>query len=107
MRDHHITGLSLAIIQDGKIIKAKGFGFTDKSCRTQVTPDTLFQAGSISKAVAALGVLHLVQEGRLSLDKDVNSYLRSWNVPENEFTKEKKVTLRRILSHTAGLTVHG
>jgi len=107
MREHRITGLSLAIIQDGKIVKAKGFGFTDRSCQTAVTPGTLFQAGSISKAVAAVGVLRLVQEGRLSLDTDVNAYLRSWKVPENKFTKEQKVTLRRILSHTAGLTVHG
>ena len=107
MREHHITGLSLAILQDGKIVKARGYGFTDKSCRTPVMPDTLFQAGSISKAVAAVGALHLVQDGRLSLDTDVNTYLHSWKVPENEFTKDQKVTLRRILSHTAGLTVHG
>jgi CubicO group peptidase (beta-lactamase class C family) len=107
MREHHITGLSLAIIQDGKIIKAKGYGFTDKSRQTPVTPGTLFQAGSISKAVAALGALHLVQEGRLSLDNDVNAYLHTWKVPANALTKEQKVTLRRILSHTAGLTVHG
>ena len=107
MRRHNITGLSLAILQDGKIVKARGYGFTDKSCRTPVTPDTLFQAGSISKAVAAVGALHLVQDGRLLLDTDVNTYLHSWKVPENEFTKEQKVTLRRILNHTAGLTVHG
>ena len=107
MREHHITGLSLAIIQDGKIIKAKGFGFADKSGQTPVTPGTLFQAGSISKAVAAVGALRLVQDGRLSLDRDVDEYLRAWKVPENEFMKEQKVTLRRILSHTAGLTVHG
>jgi CubicO group peptidase (beta-lactamase class C family) len=107
MHERQITGLSLAIIQEGKIVKAQGYGFTDKSNRTPVTPDTLFQAGSISKPVAASGALHLVEQGRLSLDANVNALLRTWKVPENEFTKEKKVTLRGILSHSAGLTVHG
>jgi CubicO group peptidase (beta-lactamase class C family) len=107
MHDRQITGLSLAIIQEGEIVKAQGYGFTDKNNRTAVTPETLFQAGSISKPVAASGALHLLQENRVSLDADVNTLLRTWKVPENEFTKEKKVTLRSILSHSAGLTVHG
>jgi len=72
-----------------------------------VTTSTLFQAGSVSKSVAALGALRLVEHNRLSLDADVNTKLQTWKVPENEFTKEKKVTLRGILSHSAGLTVHG
>jgi CubicO group peptidase (beta-lactamase class C family) len=107
IREHQITGLSLAIIEDGKICKAQGYGFTDQSGNAQVTTATLFQAGSISKSVAALGALHLVGQGKLALDADVNTELRSWRIPENEFTKEKQVTLRRILSHGAGLTVHG
>jgi CubicO group peptidase (beta-lactamase class C family) len=107
MQDHHIVGLSLAIIDDGKIIKAQGYGFTDKSGKTPITTSTLFQAGSISKSVAAMGALRLIDQGRLSLDEDVNVKLRTWKVPENEFTRIEKVTLRRILSHSAGLTVHG
>ena len=107
IQEHEIPGLSLAIIQDGKIIKAQGYGFTDKSGKTPVTTSTLFQAGSVSKSVAALGALRLVEHNRLSLDADVNTKLQTWKVPENEFTKEKKVTLRGILSHSAGLTVHG
>lgn len=107
MQAHSIPGLSLAIIQDGKIIKARGYGFTDKSNLVPVTTTTLFQAGSISKSLSAFAALHLVQDGRLSLDADVNTQLRSWKVPENEFTRDKKVTLRAILSHSAGLTVHG
>src|SRR5438309_5800162 len=99
MRKRHITGLSVAIIENGRIIKEKGFGFTDKSGKTPVTPATRFQAGSISKSVAAFGTLRLVQEGRLSLDADVNTQLRTWKVPENEFTQDKNVTLRGILSH--------
>jgi CubicO group peptidase (beta-lactamase class C family) len=107
MRDHGIVGLSLAIIDDGKIIKARGYGFTDKSGKTPITTSTLFQAGSVSKSVAALGALRLVEQGQLALDEDVNAKLQTWKVPENEFTKDEKVTLRRLLSHSAGLTVHG
>ena len=107
MQAHHIPGLSLAIIDDGKISKARGYGYADTSRNALVTTTTIFQAGSISKAVAAFGALHVVEQGRLSLDADVNTELRSWQVPENKYTKEMKVTLRRILSHSAGLTVHG
>lgn len=107
MRKRHLPGLSLVIIQDGKIVKAVGYGVTEKGGKIPVTPSTLFQAGSISKPVAAVGALRLVDRGRLSLDEDVNVKLATWKVPENEHTKEKKVTLRGLLSHTAGLTVHG
>src|ERR1700733_7818596 len=72
MQQNHIVGLSLAIIDDGKIIKAKGYGFTDENGQRPVTTSTLFQAGSISKSVAALGALRLVEQGRLSLDENVN-----------------------------------
>lgn len=107
MKNHGIPGLSLAIIDHGQISKAKGYGFIDKSVGTAVTTNTLFQAASISKPVAALAALRLVEEGRLSLDEDVNRVLKQWQVAENEFTEKEKVTLRRILSHSAGLTVHG
>ena len=107
MARRHISGLSLAIIQDGNIVVARGYGVTDESTRTPVTAATLFQAGSISKPVSALGALHLVEAGRLTLDGDVNAYLTSWKVPENAFTTTEKVTLRRLLSHSAGVTVHG
>lgn len=107
MQTRDISGLSLAIIQDGKIVKAKGYGVADRDKKTPVTPSTLFQAGSISKSVAALGALHLVEHGKLSLDENVNVRLKGWMVPANQFTKEQKVTLRRLLSHTAGLSVHG
>ena len=80
---------------------------TEKGGESPVTTATLFQAGSISKPVSALGALRLVEQGKLALDEDVNARLVTWKVPENEFTREKKVTLRGLLSHTAGLTVHG
>jgi CubicO group peptidase (beta-lactamase class C family) len=102
----HVPGVSVAVIQDGKIAWARGFGVT-RLGGPPVTENTLFQAGSISKPVTAMAVMHLVQSGRLDLDADVNSYLKTWKVPENEFTARKKVTLRELLSHTAGVTVHG
>jgi len=95
------------VIQNGEIVKARGYGFTDKTHRVPVTTATLFQAASISKAVSAMGALRLVQEDKVSLDADINSALRSWKVPENSFTKEKKPTLRGILTHTAGFNLHG
>jgi CubicO group peptidase (beta-lactamase class C family) len=107
IKEHGIVGLSLAIIEGGKLDKVKGYGFTERNGNVPVTASTLFQAGSISKSVAAVGALHLVEEGKLSLDEDVNRKLISWKVPENEFTKDEKVTLRGILNHSAGLTVHG
>ena len=67
----------------------------------------LFQAGSISKPVAATAAMKLVEEGKLALDQNINTFLTTWKVPENEFTKDKKVTLREIMSHSAGVTVHG
>ena len=102
----HVPGVSVAVIHDGKILWARGFGVT-KLGGAPVTENTVFQAGSISKPVTAMAVMHLVQAGRLNLDADINTYLKSWKVPENEFTAQKKVTLRGLLSHTAGVTVHG
>ena len=105
MAQRQVNGLSLAIIHDGKI-DARAYGVVSKE-GPAVTTDTLFQAGSISKPVAAVGALRLVEQGTLALDADVNAKLKTWRVPENEFTVKEKVTLRRILSHSAGLTVHG
>ena len=107
MARRHVPGLSLAIIQDGKIIEARAYGVTDRGITRSVGTTTLFQAGSISKSVAALGALHLVERGKLDLDTDVNAALKSWKLPSSEFTTSKPVTLRGLLSHTAGLTVHG
>jgi CubicO group peptidase (beta-lactamase class C family) len=107
MQIYKCPGLSVAVIDNFKIAWAKGYGVTEAGSNTPVTIHTLFQAGSISKPVAATGTLSLVEHGRLSLDENVNQKLKSWQVPDNEFTKDEKVTLRRIMSHSAGLTVHG
>lgn len=107
MAAYKVPGFSFAVIDDFKIVSAQGLGVTDAGGTTPVTPRTLFQAGSISKPVATMGALALVEQGRLRLDDDVNRKLKSWKIPDNEFTKEQRVTLRRIMSHSAGLTVHG
>lgn len=78
MENHGILGASVAIIEKGEVCKAQGYGFTDKTRTIPVTSNTLFQAGSISKPVAALGALRLVQDGRLTLDGDVNRWLKQW-----------------------------
>jgi CubicO group peptidase (beta-lactamase class C family) len=98
-----VPGVSLAVINDYKIEWARGYGVLGEGSTEAVTPETLFQAGSISKPVTAMAVLRLVQQGKLNLDEDVNKKLVSWKVPENEFTRKEKVTVRRLLSHTAGL----
>lgn len=107
MELYKVPGLSVAVITEFKIAWSKAYGVTESGGPTPVTSSTLFQAGSISKPVAAAGALYLVEQGTLSLDEDVNKKLVTWKVPENGFTKEQKVTLRRLMTHSAGLTVHG
>ena len=107
MTQHKVPGVSIAVIQGGRIAWARGFGVKEAGKSDSVTPATLFQAASISKPVTATAMLRLVEQGTLNLDTNVNQYLKSWKVPDNKFTTTEKVTLRRIVSHTAGLTVHG
>lgn len=109
MEHYKVPGLSIAVIKDRKLHLAKGYGIenTVANQKVEVTPNTLFQAGSISKPLAALSALKLAEEGLLDLDQNVNTYLRDWKIPDTDFTQTEKVTLRKILSHTSGLTVHG
>jgi CubicO group peptidase (beta-lactamase class C family) len=107
MAHYNVPGVSVAVIEHGKIAWAKAWGMADVAAERPVTPATLFQAASISKPVAATAALTLVQDGRVELDTDVNRYLTSWQVPANDFTRQAPVTLRRILTHSAGFTVHG
>jgi CubicO group peptidase (beta-lactamase class C family) len=100
-------GVSVAVINGGVIEWAKGYGVAETGGNAPITSRTLFQAASLSKPVASLAALRLVEQGKLALDQDVNERLASWKVPESDFTKTEKVTLRRLLSHTAGLTVSG
>ncbi|MDH7444230.1 beta-lactamase family protein [Aquimarina sp. 2201CG14-23] len=107
MEHYGIPGASIAVIHNGKVAWAKGYGVTDKESNTLVTKQTLFQAAATSMPVTAYGALRLVEENKLDLDENVNSYLKSWKVPENEFTKEKKVTIKNLLNHSAGIHPYG
>jgi CubicO group peptidase (beta-lactamase class C family) len=107
MKEYKVRGVSIAVVAGGELEWARGYGATSAEAGGPVGPGTLFQAASVSKPVAAMVALRLVELGKLSLDEDVNRKLRSWKVAENEFTSKEKVTLRRLLSHTAGLTVSG
>jgi CubicO group peptidase (beta-lactamase class C family) len=107
MEHYSVPGVSVAVIDDYQVAWAKGYGVADVVTGAPVTTETLFQAASISKPVAAMGMLKLVEEGHLTLDDNVNSWLTVWRLPENDYTAREPVTLRRIVTHTAGLTVHG
>lgn len=104
---YNVPGISIAVLDGGRIAWATGYGVTDVETGEPVTAETLFQAASISKPVAATAALRLVEEGLLELDAPVNDYLERWKIPENRFTRENPVTLRHLLTHTGGITVHG
>jgi CubicO group peptidase (beta-lactamase class C family) len=106
MSELKVPGVSIAVIHQGKIEWARGFGVRSVG-GSPVTAETMFQAGSISKPLAAMAALRLVQQGRLSLDTDVNTYLTSWKLPSDPVAAGKPITLRELLTHTAGTTVHG
>ncbi len=107
MEHYGVPGVSIAVINDSKIEWVKSYGVIDKKSQIPVSSQTLFQAGSISKPVAAYGALRLVDQNKINLDENVNTYLQSWKLSDNEFTKTKKVALKHLLSHSGGLTVHG
>lgn len=107
MQHYKVPGVSLAIIHDFKIVWSKAYGLKDTETKEPVTLNTLFQAGSISKPVAAMVALKKAEQGKIKLDENINNKLTSWKLPDNEFTAQQKVTLANLLSHTAGLTVHG
>jgi CubicO group peptidase (beta-lactamase class C family) len=100
-----VAGVSIAVVHQGKLEWAKAYG--EAWPGIPVTTQTMFQAGSISKPVAAMAALRLVEQGKLSLDTDINTFLKSWKLPAAVPAKGKSVTLRHLLTHTGGLTVHG
>ncbi len=104
---YNVPGVSIAIIKDFEIDQLLVYGVKDQNTLAPVTQDTLFQAASMSKPVAAVAAMKMSQNGMIELDEDINNKLVSWTVEDNEHTANEKVTLRRLLSHTAGTTVHG
>lgn len=107
MKHHKVPGVSIAVINDYQVEWAKGYGVLESGRDDPVTPQTLFQAASIGKPVVAAAALHLVEQEMLDLDSDVNHSLESWKIPENRYTAQEDVTLRRLLSHSAGVNVPG
>lgn len=112
MQYYRVPAVSIAIVNNGRIEWARAYGVNiagkDGTEGAQsTTPTTLFQAASISKSLTAMAALHLVEQGKLQLDGDINNQLHSWKLPDNEFTKEHKVSLRQLLNHSGGINVHG
>lgn len=106
MKELHVMGVSIAVIHEEKIEWARGFGVRAVN-GPPVTPETLFQAASISKPLSAMAALRLVEQHKLGLDTDINAYLTSWKLPSAAVTAGKPITLRGLITHTAGINVHG
>lgn len=104
MEHYHVPGLSIACIEDGQASRAEGFGVLEVGTSKKVSKESVFSACSISKFLTSMLAMSLVEKGILHLDEDVNNRLSSWKVPKNEFTQNKKVTLRNLLSHQSGIT---
>jgi CubicO group peptidase (beta-lactamase class C family) len=102
-----IPGISVAVIDDYQVAWTGGFGVADANTRAPMTADTVVQAGSIAKPLTAMVALRMVEQGQLSLDGAINEALTSWHLANNEFTAQEHVTLRRLLSHTSGVTPGG
>lgn len=106
MKFYNTPAVSIAVVNEGEIEWARGFGKSDLKSNAPTDIETMFQAASISKPVFALAIMKLKERGVIDLDKDVNEYLTSWKVPKNG-DWQPKITLRQLLSHTAGLTING
>jgi CubicO group peptidase (beta-lactamase class C family) len=107
MQKRKVHGVSIAVINNYKLEWARGYGWADTADHRPVTTETLFQAASISKSLNAMGVLKLADQKKIDLHQDINTWLRSWKFPEDSFTRTQKITVAHLLSHTAGLSVHG
>ncbi len=102
MEKFRVPGVSVAVIKDFQVHWAKGWGYADAEAKTPVVAETMFQAASMSKPVAALGSLKAVERGLFTLDQDVNTILKTWKVPGNPFVAGRPVTPRGLMSHTSG-----
>jgi CubicO group peptidase (beta-lactamase class C family) len=113
MKHYKVPGFSVAFIHQEELAWTKGFGVVEAGSEKPVTTETIFQAASISKPFTAMVALHLVENGLLDLDADANDFLRSWKIPKSKYIQagpdgvQPKVTLRALLSHTAGMNIFG
>ena len=107
MRVHKVPGVSISVIRDYKIDWVKSYGVKEINKQEPIDNNTLFQVGSISKSIVAIATFALVEQKKLSLDADINGYLKTWKLPGSRFSNQKPVTIRHILSHSAGLRGEG
>lgn len=107
MAFHKVPSVSIAVINNGKIEWVKAYGYADIKGTRLADIHTLYQAASLSKTINAMLLFKFVEQGKLSLDKDIREYLKTWKIPENEFSKGKTITLRNLLSHTGGFGTSG
>lgn len=103
---NNVPGVAVAVIRDGKVAWIQSIGYADLASKKPVAAETIFNIGSVSKLVSSWGFMQLTEKDFVKLDDPVEKYLTRWHLPQSEFDRSK-VTLRRILSHTAGLSVHG
>lgn len=107
MAFYNVNAVSIAVINNYKVEWVKVYGYADASEKKLATPQTLFQAASISKSINSLGILKLVEEGKLDLNSDINNYLTDWKFPYDSVSKGKKISITNLLSHKAGLSIGG
>lgn len=102
MEDYNIPGVGIALVQEGETIWSNAYGYADVDEEREMTIDTYYRVESISKSVTSWGVMKLVQQGKIELDKPIIHYIKNWKFPETGFSKEK-ITIRQLLSHTSGM----
>jgi CubicO group peptidase (beta-lactamase class C family) len=107
MNFYKVQGLNMVVFEKNKVKANKVWGWADATTKENITKNTRFQVASISKTITALGVLKLVELHHLDLDTDVNQYLKTWKIPDNQHTADNKVTIRGLLNHTAGINIDG
>ena len=107
MRHYKVPGVAIALVRNGEVVRATGYGLREVGTQDKVDGDTLFSVGSISKVATATTTLRLVAQGRLDLDRNVDDYLKRWKLPTSAEQPQPRVNLRMLMSHTSGLGVHG
>lgn len=107
MAHYNVPGVAIAILRNGEVVDAVGYGVRESGTHEAITADTLFSVGSISKVITAAASLRLVAQGKIDLDRDVNTYFKTWRIPQAARLDHPVVTMRMLMSHTAGLNVHG
>jgi len=107
MQHFQVPGVSIAVINNGEVEWAKGYGVTEAGGTQAVTTDTVFQAASVSKPVSVTGIMLLAQTGVIDITRNVNDYLTSWHLADNDLTTTNKATVQRLMSHTGGTNVSG